>query len=71
MNEQQLQVKLGTRIKKLRMKKDMTQNQLALQCKFQRSGISRIESGQRNLTVNNLYKISRALDVPVLELFKD
>jgi len=71
MNERQLQSKIGIRIKKIRLKKGMTQSQLATECNFQRSGISRIESGQRNLTVNNIYKISKALEVPISELFKD
>ena len=64
-------VSLGQRIKSIRIKKNMTQNQLAIQCDIEKANMSRIESGQANPTVRTLYKISGALNVPMVELFKD
>jgi len=49
----------------------MTQNELAMECDFEKASLSRIESGQTNLTMHTLYKICKALDVPMIEMFKD
>jgi transcriptional regulator with XRE-family HTH domain len=71
MNEANNRVRLGERIKAIRAQKNMTQNELAIQCNFEKATMSRIESGQSNPTLRTLYKISTALDVHVAELFKD
>jgi putative transcriptional regulator len=62
---------LGVRIRQLRTKKGWTQNQLAEACSFQKASMSKIESGQSNPTVRTLYKISKAMDVPIRDLFKN
>lgn len=62
---------LGGRIKELRLKKQLTQNELAMMCNFEKASMSRIESGQTNVTIYTLKKISRALDVPMMEFFRD
>ena len=53
------------------MSKKMTQNDLAIECNFEKSALSRIESGQTNITVITLHKISRGLKVRLTELFVD
>ena len=62
---------LGGRIKELRLKKQLTQNELAILCNFEKASMSRIESGQTNVTIYTLKKISKALDTPLTEFFKD
>lgn len=62
---------LGARIREIRLKKNLTQNELAILCNFEKASMSRIESGQTNITVLTLKKISRALDMPLAEFFKD
>ncbi len=69
MDKSDILVKLGDRIKTIRMQKSMTQNDLAIECNFEKASMSRIESGQANLTIHTLYKISRALDVHIAEFF--
>lgn len=71
MKEPDLLVKLGEKIRSLRMIKNMTQNDLAIECDFEKASMSRIESGRSNPTVKTLLKISKALDVHISELFKD
>ncbi len=61
---------LGARIKELRLKKEMTQNDLADQCNFEKASMSRIESGKTNITILTLYKISKALNIEIKEFFK-
>jgi transcriptional regulator with XRE-family HTH domain len=71
MKEPDLLIKIGERIKALRMLKRMTQNELAIECEFEKASMSRIESGKSNPTVRTLFKICKALDVHISELFKD
>lgn len=62
---------LGARIKELRIKKGMTQNELAIHCNFEKASMSRIESGKTNITVLTLKKIGKELDAHITEFFKD
>ncbi len=71
MNARELLVKLGKRIKMIRMEKNITQNDLAIECDFEKASMSRIESGQTNLTIHTLYRISKALDVHMGEFFNE
>lgn len=42
-----------------------------MECDFEKASLSRIESGQANPTIRTLYKLSKALDVPIAEFFKE
>lgn len=64
-------VKMGERIKEIRLRRNMSQNDLAIECDFEKASMSRIESGQANPTVRTLYKICKALDIKMVELFTD
>jgi transcriptional regulator with XRE-family HTH domain len=54
---------IGTRIKAIRAEKKLSQVKLAELCDFEKASMSRIESGQTNVTVLTLRKISKALGV--------
>jgi len=71
MSAADLQVKLGERIKLIRTRKNMTQNELAIKCDFEKASMSRIESGRSNPTIQTLYKICNSLEIHIIELFKD
>ena len=60
---------LGGRIKELRVKKEMTQCELAILCNFEKASMSRIESGKTNVTILTLRKICNALEVDIGEFF--
>lgn len=68
MNEQQLFIKIGDKIKETRELKGLSQQDLAAKCNFEKSNMSRIEAGRTNLTLKNAYKISQALGVRLKEL---
>ena len=70
MTDKKFLVSLGERIKEMRLKKEMTQNDLAIQCNFEKANMSRIESGKTNITILTLRKISTALDVEIVEFFQ-
>lgn len=61
---------LATRIRQLRLSKNLTQEQLADQAEIDASVLSRIERGQRtNMRLETLNKIVAALDVDYSTLF--
>lgn len=69
--EQQLKKAFGDRIRKIRKDRDLSQETLALICGLDRTYIGGVERGERNLSLINIYKISKALRVPAKELFDD
>jgi transcriptional regulator with XRE-family HTH domain len=71
MKEADLLVKMGERIKDIRMKKKMTQHDLASACQFEKASMSRLESGQSNPTIRTLHRVCKSLDIQISELFKD
>ena len=60
---------LGKNIRKIRKAKSYTQEDLYFESGISRSHIAMIEAGKRDLTVSSLFKISRALDVNMKEIF--
>jgi len=63
MNESELSKSLGSRIRKLREGQNISQQDLAAICNFEKSNMARIESGRTNPTFLTLHKISVALNV--------
>ncbi len=68
MNDLQLLIAIGVKIRKVRMEKKLSQNDLAILCNFEKASMSRIEAGKTNITIFTLYKISKALNVTIAEL---
>ena len=65
-----LQIKVGNRIQQIRIEKNITQQDLAARCNFEKSNMSRLEAGRANATLSTLEIVSKALDIEVVELFK-
>ncbi|AUM96358.1 MULTISPECIES: helix-turn-helix domain-containing protein [Clostridium] len=64
-------MKVGNRIKKIRNEFKISQYKLAKLTKtLNQSQISKIENGKRELKVEDLISISKALKIPVNELIK-
>ena len=55
----------------LRTKKGWSQEELAFQANIDRSYLSGIECGRRNIALANIEKLAKALGVPVRDLFAD
>lgn len=69
MPDNSIQIKVGKHIQELRELKGMTQQELAAKCNFEKSNMSRLESGRVNPTLSTLEKIVKALDISLAELF--
>lgn len=68
MNEVEVYILIGARIKALRQSKGMTQQTLADECDIETPNLSRIENGNTNPTIKSLWKISNALGVKLKDL---
>ncbi|HLO81292.1 MAG TPA: helix-turn-helix transcriptional regulator [Chitinophagaceae bacterium] len=62
---------LGHKIRTLRVERNMTMEELALESGMDYSQLSRIERGKINTSVYQIYMISKVLNVPVYSVFKD
>ena len=70
MSKKDLQ-KFGKRLKSLRIDRDLTQLELAEILDMSPNFIGMIERGERNTTVENVFKIARALNVKPSNLFEE
>ncbi|MCO6174433.1 helix-turn-helix domain-containing protein [Flavobacterium sp. NRK F10] len=62
--------KIGKRIQELRELQNLSQQDFAAKINYDKSNMSRLESGKTNMTVTTLEKVSKALNVELVELFK-
>ena len=60
--------KIGKRIKELRLKNNMTQEVFAELSGLDRTYITSLERGQRNISIVNLERIAKAFDISLSEL---
>jgi len=62
---------IGDRIRDLRTQADLSQEKLAFACDLDRTYIGSVERGERNISVLNLKKISKALKVKPADLLNN
>jgi transcriptional regulator with XRE-family HTH domain len=68
--EESLQIKVGKRIQEIRVEKNISQQDLAARCNFEKSNMSRLEAGRANATLSTLEVVAKALNVNIIEFFK-
>lgn len=61
---------VGRNVKRLRLKKELSQEQFAELSGFSQQYLSGLENGRRNPTIVTVYELSQALGVSHLELLK-
>ncbi len=67
----EIQRKFGKRVQELRLQKGITsQMALGYKAKIDRTYIGGVERGERNIALQNIEKIAKALNVSPEELFK-
>ena len=64
-----IRAKVGTRIRQIRKSKKISQEALANICELDRTYITSVECGKRNISIINLEKITDALGVSLQEFF--
>ena len=60
---------VGSHIRSLRKARELSQEQLAERAELHYSMVGSVERGERNITLENLAKIAKGLDVPLRDLF--
>lgn len=61
---------IGQAIREIRLEREMSQEQLAFECGFDRTYISLLERGVRNPTVRSLVQLARVLKVRPSEILQ-
>ena len=71
MDKDQLLKSFGEKVKQKRVELKISQEQLAFKCGFDRTYISLIERGLRNISFSNLYTLAEGLDTSISLLTTD
>lgn len=66
---EELALKIGERIRELRTKKGFTQEKLAEETTLSYTYIGKVERGEKNITLESLVKIMKAIDITLGEFF--
>ncbi len=62
---------VGQKIRKIREARDFTQDNLAFELGITKSAYSKIEREQSNISIKRLEQIAKALEVDIVEFFKE
>lgn len=63
--------RFGSRLRQLRLERNLSQEDLAAICGLHRTYLGGIEGGERNLALLNILKIAKALQISPTEFFKE
>lgn len=69
MNKENINVLFGKRVRQLRMRKGLSQEELGYEAGLHRTYIGQIERAEKNITLKNIAKIAKELGVNISELF--
>jgi transcriptional regulator with XRE-family HTH domain len=61
---------LGVNVRKQRLEREMTQEQLGQLCGMTLGAISRVERGKRDLRLSSIVRLAKGLEVEALELMR-
>ncbi len=68
MDRQALSRLIGANIRKYRIHRDVSQEHLALESGIHPAYISKLERGEKCPTIDTLYRLARALGIPIYKL---
>ena len=64
-------IAFGEVVREKRKERGLSQEDLAFKADLHRTYIGMIERAEKNITLENINKIAKALDTPISELFKN
>jgi transcriptional regulator with XRE-family HTH domain len=67
---QEIQRRLGLRIRQLRAKRGWSQEEFAAVSGLHRTYVGAVERGEKNLTISTVHTIARTLDTTIAHLFR-
>lgn len=68
--KQSILINFGKRVREIRKQKGYSQEELAYRSGLHRTYIGMIERAEKNITLNNIEKISNALKIKIKDLFQ-
>ena len=71
MHEARLLTKFGARVRSVRLNLGLSQEKLAFDCGLDRTYISSIERGKRNVSLINIHKLATTLGVEASDLLAE
>ena len=69
MGKKKILVAFGDKVRELRKQEGISQEELSYKADLHRTYIGMIERAEKNLTLTNIEKIAKALNVDIKELF--
>lgn len=69
MNESEIAITFGNRIREIRKSKHLTQKELAYKASINPTHLGQIERAQKNPTLDTIYQILNALGISLQEIF--
>lgn len=69
MENREILIKFGQRVREIRKEKNLSQEDLSYKADLHRTYIGMIERAEKNITLINIEKIAKALNVDIKELF--
>jgi len=70
MKKIEILIKFGKNVREKRKEKGLSQEQLSFKADLHRTYIGMIERAEKNITLSNIEKIAKALEVEIIELLK-
>ena len=70
MKKSKILVKFGENVREIRKEQGLSQEQLSFKADLHITYIGMIERAEKNITLSNIAKIAKALEVEMTELFK-
>lgn len=68
--KKEILIKFGNKVREKRLELCLSQEELATRAKVHRTYIGMIERAEKNITLENIEKIAKALDIAVDKLLK-
>ncbi len=71
MSKKDILIAFGEKVRELRKEKGLSQEDLSFKADLHRTYIGMIERAEKNITLINIEKIAKALNVDIKELFNE
>jgi transcriptional regulator with XRE-family HTH domain len=69
--KKEILIKFGEKVREVRKKKGLSQEELSFKADLHRTYIGMIERAEKNITLLNIEKIANALEVSIKDLFNE
>lgn len=69
MDNKKILIKFGEKVRSLRKERGFSQEELSFRAELHRTYIGMIERAEKNITLVNIEKIAKALNVKIKDLF--